>query len=367
MPPRNRLTNLVPSAEASAPRVARTKFAIVGFTDHRKFAPFADPEWEIWGLNDLYYELSSDLPADRLRWFQLHSWHQPQPHKPEASVLDKPIDFSGGPPHARDPNHVPWLAEQAKRLPVYLLNPRAEVPDARIFPMDEAFRFFSLDGETPNKYFTNSISYMIALAIMELCPNGLGAGAVDGAEIGVWGVDMMMGGGEGSEYGFQRPSCEFFLGIARGAGITVRLPRESDLLHTAFPYGDLHGSAFRTNVEFELNGMRERRANLQQQIQHCSAGVSELTGAISMLERMLANHMPGDGTDPSEGRVPRPNAHRGLRPVAPQAPDVNPPKAQELTINSNQLAQAVADVLPRVLPHFLEPVPATAAASDHRG
>lgn len=338
-------SRLLPADLISA-RPRRTKIAIVGFTDHRKFAPFTDPEWEIWGLNDLYYELPDMLPADRLRWFQIHSWHQPQPHKPEASVLEKPVDFSGGPPHGRDPNHVAWLAEQAKRLPVYLLYPRAEVPDAQIFPMEDAFRFFSLDGRNPNRYFTNSISYMIALAIME--------GAT---EIGVYGVDMMMGGGEGSEYGYQRPSCEFFLGWARAAGITVHIPKESDLLHTAFPYGDLHGSAFRTNVEFELNGMRGRRADLQQQVAHFNAGISELTGAISMLERVLSNHLPGDGHDPSEGRVPRPNAHRGLRPVAPQAPDMRQPAPTEVTINRAQLMAAVAEVLPS----FLEP------ASDHKG
>ncbi|HSE44674.1 MAG TPA: hypothetical protein VLA89_05030, partial [Gemmatimonadales bacterium] len=198
------------------------KVAIVGYTDHRAQAPFNDPEWEIWGLNDLYYELPDGIENSRLRWFQLHKWTEIAHHK-EAEVTEDPLNFAGGPPHPRDPNHVTWLAEAASRLRLYMFSKRSEVPDGLVYPKEQAYKYFSLDGKKPNRYFTNTISWMIGLAIME--------GA---EEIGVYGVDMMMDGGEGSEYGWQRPSCEFFLGWARGAGIKVHLPDESDLLKTAF-------------------------------------------------------------------------------------------------------------------------------------
>ena len=39
-----------------------------------------------------------------------------------------------------------------------------------------------------------------------------------------------------TEYYWQRPSCEYFIGLARGMGITVYLPDDCDLLKTRFLY-----------------------------------------------------------------------------------------------------------------------------------
>jgi hypothetical protein len=52
-------------------------------------------------------------------------------------------------------------------------------------------------------------------------------------EIHLYGVDMA----NGSEYQDQRPSCEYFIGLARGAGIIVAIPSTSDLLKTPILYG----------------------------------------------------------------------------------------------------------------------------------
>lgn len=291
--------------------MARKKVAIVGYTEHRRFAPFTDDAWEIWGLNDLYYELP-EVPADRLRWFQLHSWVELTRHDPQP-VTASPLNFSGGPPHPRDPNHVPWLADQAKRIPVYFLEPRPEVPEARVFPIKEAMDYFSTDGRTPMRYFTNTISYMIGLAIME----GF-------EEIGIWGVDMMMGGGQGSEYGWQRPSCEFFLGFARGKGIKVYIPDESDLLKCAYPYGYSVGNQFRKKLQDLMAYYNQRRAEAQGMVAQGNAANSELTGGISTLEHILSSWMPGDEGEASIGRTPSPNSHKGIRPVAPQLADREP-------------------------------------------
>jgi hypothetical protein len=297
-------------ASAAPSALSRTRIAVIGYTDHRQFAPYADDAWEIWGLNDLYYELPVVPPA-RLRWFQLHEWREVAAWKRER-VDANPLDFGGGPPHPRDPNHVQWLARAATHCPVYLMDAREEVPDARVYPKAEAFRYFSLNGEDPFRYFTNSISWMLALAIMELCPGGPGTPCVDGAELGVWGVDMMMGGGNGSEYGWQRPSCEFFLGWARACGIRVHLPKESDLLASAFVYGDPSGAAYRKKV----SGMRaeygRRLAELRGQASQITAGINELQGAINTLEWQERSWMPGDSEAPTPGRAPTPNSHKAL-------------------------------------------------------
>src|SRR5689334_15473635 len=65
----NRLAHLQARTTDPFGRPRRMKVAIVGFTDHRKEAPFGDPEWEIWGLNELYRY----MPVEQFtRWFELH-------------------------------------------------------------------------------------------------------------------------------------------------------------------------------------------------------------------------------------------------------------------------------------------------------
>lgn len=281
-------------------RLGRTKVAIIGYTDHRALAPYNDDDWEIWGLNDLYYEMPSGMPNERMRWFQLHPWSEVA-HWKDVPVTDDPLNFAGGPPHPRDPNHVPWLADAASKWRVYLMSERPEVPDAHVYPKDDAYRFFSLDGKKPNRYFTNSISWMLGLAIME----GF-------KEIGLYGVDMMMGGGEGSEYGYQRPSCEFFLGWARGAGITIHLPDESDLLKTAFVYGDESGEAFRKKLK-EMDRMYGKRlSECNGLIAQGQQGQAELTGARNTLNWIMRSWMPGDSETETRGRAPTQHSDKEL-------------------------------------------------------
>lgn len=293
--------------KAVVPRKVRTKIALLGFTQHRAEAPYHDDEWEIWGLNDLYLDTPESVSPDRLQWFQVHGWEEIAKHK-QVGVLDHPLHFGGGPPHPRDANHVPWLVQHSKTIPIWMLKPRPEMPDAKILDREAMFKYFSLDGDKPNKYFTNSISWMLGKAIMDLAPDGQ---AVEGAEIGVYGVDMMMAGGEGSEYGYQRPSCEFFLGVAQGKGIKVRIPNASDLLKTAFQYGDDEDNVFREKLNSHLNELKNRLAGVQQQKAQMIAGENELRGANNVLEWILRSWMPGDGKlEHLTAHAPLPNTHK---------------------------------------------------------
>lgn len=289
----------------------RTKIALIGFTQHRAFAPYHDDEWQIWGLNDLYLDTPESVSPERLQWFQVHGWEEIAKYK-QASVLSHPLHFGGGPPHPRDANHVAWLVEHSKRIPIWMLEPRPEMPDAKILDREAMFAYFTLDGQSPMRYFTNSISWMLGKAIMDLCPDG--KTPVEGAELGVWGVDMMMAGGKGSEYGYQRPSCEFFLGFARGLGIKVHVPRESDLLKTAFQYGDSEAGDFRVKLTSHVQELKQRRASVQQQLAQLNAGNAELSGAINVAEWILNSWMPGDGElEHLAAHAPLPNTHKVLQ------------------------------------------------------
>lgn len=294
------------------------KVAVIGFTQHRALAPYGDPEWEKWGINDLYLDLPIVKPVDCLRWFQLHAWEDVVHHKQEAVTVD-PLQFAGGPPHPRDANHVAWLALNAKTIPVYLMAPREEVPDALVYPREAVYDYFGV------RYFTNSISWMIALAIMEMVPEK-GGRALPGSELGVWGVDMMMAGGAGSEYGYQRPSCEWLLGYAMAAGIKVQVPQESDLLKTAFQYGDHTSNPFRVKLGDHKAELLRRRAGAIQQKQAHSHGEAELNGALHIIEWIEHSWMPGDEGDAGPGTAPLPGAHKqtpmlGTGAVTPPEPD----------------------------------------------
>ena len=53
---------------AATPTPKRTRVAIVGFTPSRELAPYQNPDYEIWALNDLFEGIPR---CDRL--FQIHS------------------------------------------------------------------------------------------------------------------------------------------------------------------------------------------------------------------------------------------------------------------------------------------------------
>jgi hypothetical protein len=291
----------------------RTKIAILGFTSHRNLCPWDDDGWELWALNDLYVDMPQifqrkPVPVERLRWFQMHPWanlaHWVEPK--EADMMNQSV----GPPHPRDPNHIQWLAEAAKHFPVYLREAREEIPGGIRYPREEVFKYFKF------KYFTNSITWMIALAIMELCPKP-GTRAKKGSAIGVWGVDMMMAGGAGSEYGYQRPSCEWLLGWAQAAGIDVHIPDESDLLKSSFQYGDYEGQYARRRIEAYMNDLRQRIGIFANQERTSVIGGAECRGAVNALEWFRRGHMPGD--EGSEGgQAPIENAHNVIEVAKPK-------------------------------------------------
>lgn len=72
--------------------------------------------------------------------------------------------------------------------------------DRTKYPLDEIIKKFG------SRYFTNSISYMIAYAIYKRYK-----------KINLYGVDVNVS----SEYVFERPSIAYWCGVANGRGITV--------------------------------------------------------------------------------------------------------------------------------------------------
>lgn len=173
----------------------KKKIAIVGTTSSLVDAPYNDPEWEIWGLNGAY----AAMPRYD-RWFDMHS----------IEVLKKY--------HQSD--YFTFLNKVPNLMMAHV---SAEVPNAQQFPAMELVGKYG-------RYFTNTVSWLIAYAIEELMKQ-----EPDDRKptIGLWGINMAMD----TEYSIQRPSCEYFLGVAEGKGIDVIIPDSSELMKCSFLYG----------------------------------------------------------------------------------------------------------------------------------
>lgn len=237
----------------------KSKVAIVGCADSKDEVDFSDLDCEFWGVNNLYLT----MPKPWSRWFDLHTFSQD---------VDGKWLRRGAPDFRGQPIDQYLAGMQALNIPVYMQNVCAPVPNAVIFPINEILQAFG-------NYFTNTISYMIALAI------------ADGfKEIRVYGVDMAVN----TEYSHQRPSCEYFLGVAAGRGIKIYIPDSCDLLKTRFLYGfhEVRETAYNKKIEKTSASMKTRREQAAQkleahkkQAEFFQRQIYEYNGAIAAIEQ----------------------------------------------------------------------------------
>lgn len=223
------------------------RIAIVGKApSSRLLAPYNDERWEIWTLSDL-------VPMGQATRCTAHfEFH--------------PIDWFRE-REAQGDQYLAWM-RSIREIPCYMAEPVPEIPAAMPFPIEDVLRHFA-----PFRYFTNTVSYLIAFAIMQ-----------EPAALGVWGVDMA----QTKEYRDQRPSCEWLLGWARGAGIEVVLPDECDLLKTPYLYGYGHaGNTMRRKWESRSQELQERIGRKHAKLQQKQAEAQELHNTIQALSGAL--------------------------------------------------------------------------------
>lgn len=159
------------------------KIAVIGLskTTHDQ-APWNDPTWEKWGLpwDEGYW-----ARCDRL--FEMH----------DIRLLKNA--------KCRKSDYIERLKDLD--VPLFMQYAYQEIPNAMGYPFGDVSR-------VTGNVWNSSIAYMLAMAIFEH-PD----------EIGIWGVDMLAD----DEYAYQRPNCEYLVGLARGMGIKVTIPEESPL------------------------------------------------------------------------------------------------------------------------------------------
>ena len=234
----------------------KRKVAIVGFSNTRDQAPFDNKDYEIWTVNNLHQFVPRQ---DRI--FEIHqrwTW--------DGQLHGKPAD-----------EHVKFM--QTCVIPVYNCQVFPDIPTSIRYPIELMTEEFGMpragftNPDHKDGYWTNSISMMIALAIYEKFD-----------VIEVYGVDMAVG----TEYNEQRPSCEYYLGIARGRGIEVRLPAECDLVKSRYIYGfeDDKIHAWELKVKKTVSEMQKRKYESDNAARANQSVSDKYEGAITAIKEM---------------------------------------------------------------------------------
>lgn len=175
-----------------------------------RHAPWHDPSWEIWA------HTSVNRYCQRVdRWFELHP-----PHVFQAKTKHGRTDWYG------------WLKTRPE--PIYMQERYPEVPTSVRYPIERVLTEFP-------RYCSSTVAWMIALALTE----GVHT-------IGLWGIHFQ----NGSEYAEQRAGCEFWLGVALGRGVQVKIPEACPVLKEP---RDLYGYESHTPEKYaaRLQGFKQ--------------------------------------------------------------------------------------------------------------
>lgn len=158
--------------------------------------PPSDPKTEAWLLNEPrgYRQRIPRvlLDGEWTRWFNLHS---------RAHMEEK------------YPSGLAWYIKQDGSKPVYTQKFWPDIPGCIEFPRQQIQEAFAT-AKGPNKYFTCTICWLLAFAILE----GF-------THIELWGFSLR-DQKSGETYGFERPCFFYWIQQARDRGIIVTYPKE---------------------------------------------------------------------------------------------------------------------------------------------
>jgi len=259
----------------------QNKIAIIGSAPSSiHLAPYNDRSWSIWGCSPGAY---GPVPRSDV-WFEVHRWEPSWPGKNNS------------------PSSKPWFSAEftaflASHPNVIMTQKEPTVPNSQPYPYREMIDKYG------NYHFTSQITLMLALAI-ECKPE----------MIGLWGVDMAAH----SEYAYQRPGCQHFIGLAVAQGIKVLLPPESDLMRPPPIYG-LHDHDERViKNEARLAELTKNRDAYLAQADQASKQALFLNGAIDDLNYQISNSYVGNfdwveaisGTRYGDGNVDKVGLYR---------------------------------------------------------
>ena len=314
-----------PTIEVEVP--APRRIEVIGYTESRKEAHWGDPSWEKWLCNDL----ARFCPNE---WHRIYDVHAVADIKKDAA---HDAFLKGGSRAIEDGGNNTVSLDGR---PVYVFKADPEWPTAQLVPKDELTDAFG-------DYFSNSISWMVAHAMLEIreaaqktadiklaaagehaktqgqsvedffgqTSIGLHAAFMHDYEaqcaIHVYGVDMATAG----EYGGQRPSCEWILGVAQGRGIETHVPISSDLFKVAAMYGAENDSAMYAKFTERRDELNKRAKALQQNIENAQTQFAQIQGALETTNYVISVWCNPRGTR-SEDSIDAPTSEAHLQEAA---------------------------------------------------
>lgn len=178
-----------------------------------------DPSWEIWGLNNGYYnatayDASGVLRADR--WFEIHEMHA-QPSDDLIWMNKCPV-----------PLYVADLAKTREYGPM---------PNAVQFPRERLQQEIGIGA-----WWACTFAYQIALAIQE----GF-------TKIALLGMEF----GSPREWVMERPNVLWWSAYAAGRGIEIVIPKDSTFMQHPYAYG-MHYDHEKLWCEMRIDNLMEQ-------------------------------------------------------------------------------------------------------------
>jgi len=216
-------------------------------------------EIEIWGMNDLY--IMPDMKGPFHAWFQMHL---------ERELL------------ARFTQNADWMKEE-HGFPIFTLEKFDWCPNSVKYPIREVIQAIGRD------YLTNTVSYMLGLVYLNSIvfePKGY-------TDVYLYGVDMATG----EEYGSQRPSCEYLLGLLEGKGINVHIPSQSDILKAGRLYGYEMGHTIKDKMAQRIEELQGKLEYQKARSAESDAAVNQLVGALQDCELWERNWLWDNSDD----------------------------------------------------------------------
>lgn len=219
------------------------KLAIVGTEKQtRHLAPFDNLDYDIWVFNEA---ANAEWCKRWTACFQLH----------------KPSIYRNV--NKKDPQHWEWLQRKHDK-PIYMSEVDPLVPDSIKYPLTEVSKL------TRYKNFRMTLAYAIALALYQ------GYESID-----VYGVELA----NSAEYRSQQNCFAFWVGLAEGRGIPVRL-------HCCDGMFDKPLYAYEDYMEEEQ--IQKYVVGIEEQIKEAEKKLYMLEGAKMLAVQMLTEQKEKD-------------------------------------------------------------------------
>ena len=143
-----------------------------------------------------------------------------------------------------------------------------QIKNSVAYPIEEIQSF--INHPRMRKYFTSTIAYMIALAIMK-----------GYQEIEMYGVHMAS---TDEEYSMQRSCVETLLAFGWGREVNFYLPDESDIMKSSYLYGYQQEKGFLLKAINLRNSLKNGENNLEQKLKKVEEEYWEQKGGRKALD-----------------------------------------------------------------------------------